>query len=119
MDDVAIWIEARSVARAVPCLFSLVPVDDAVEVSADGRAFVDVAVLVAVDGNLSPAASNDGTLARRDFADISDFALGEIVLELLRYVCILLHVLRSRAQSHARWIVELRPLVLPSLNQFV
>src|SRR4051812_43397244 len=105
-------------ARTVPGFFGLVPVDNAVEMGADGGAFVDVAVLVAVHSDLSPPASNDGTLASRDLAKIVHFAFGEVVLELLRYVCILLHVLGGRAQSHARRIVELRPLVLSSLNQF-
>src|SRR3954471_11248202 len=53
VDDVAIGIEARSVTRAVPGFFGVVPVHDAIEVCAHRRVKVNLAVLVAICSNLS------------------------------------------------------------------
>src|SRR4029079_19400382 len=53
VDHGAELVEARSVARAVPCGRGGVPGDDAAKVRADGGSAVHHAALVAVDGDLA------------------------------------------------------------------
>src|SRR5882762_801717 len=72
VDDFAVGIEARSMARTVPGLLGIVPVDDTVQVSAYSRVLMDVAALIAIDGDLASTAADYRSFAGLDGGDISD-----------------------------------------------
>src|SRR5437016_3697878 len=62
----AVGVEAAAVAGAVPGFFERVPLDDAAEVRAACRTFVELALVVAVDGELVQAGADDGAVAGGD-----------------------------------------------------
>src|ERR1043165_3009218 len=64
VQDLAERVEARAVAGAIPRLFAVIPVDDAAEMRADGRAFVQRAVGIAVDGHLLETVPHDAAGSR-------------------------------------------------------
>src|SRR5436190_23063175 len=68
-DRFAVRIEAAAVAGAVPGVFDRVPLDDAAEVGAGCGAFVDLALVVAVDGEFVQAGADDGAVAGGDVID--------------------------------------------------
>src|SRR6476659_4224393 len=119
VDDLAIRIKAGSMARAVPGFFGAIPMDDAVEVRADGGALMHIAPLVAIDSNFSPAAAKHGAFARFDGSDVTRLTRSEVILELLGDVHILPDVFGGSAEFDARGIIEPGPLVLAALHQFV
>src|SRR6202022_734688 len=104
VDDLADGIEARSMARTVPGLLSIVPVDDTVQVSAYSRVLMDVASLIAIHGDLASTAANYRSFPRLDGGDITDVTDREVILVLLEESKILLDCLRCRAKRHARRI---------------
>src|SRR2546423_204608 len=106
-------------ARAIPGFLGLVPTDDAVQMRADSRALMQRAAVIAIDGDFSPASTNDGSFAGFDRCNVVELAFREIILVLLGDIDVFLDVLRSSAKLDARWIIESRPLVLPALNQLV
>src|SRR5438132_9388090 len=59
-------VEPRAVQRAVPGAHGRIPMDDAAQVRAGGRAFVQLAPLVAIDGDFVQPAADDRTGAGRD-----------------------------------------------------
>src|SRR4030088_645172 len=119
VDDFAVGIEARPMARTVPGLLCIVPVDDTVQVSAYCRVLMDVAALVAIDGDLASTAADYRSFARLDDSDIADITRREVIPVLLGDVEILLDVFRCRAKRDTRWVVEPRPLVLSTLHKLV
>src|SRR5450759_796853 len=119
VDDLAIRIESRSMARTIPCLLGAVPVNDTVQVGAYGRALVEVAALIAICGDLAATAAHHRSFARPNGGKISDIAGREVILVLFGDVHVFLHVFRSHAKLDAGGIVELCPLVLSSLYQLV
>src|SRR5206468_3590260 len=72
----AAWVEAAAVTRAVPALFERVPLHDATEVRACGRALVIRVRLyqIAIDGDLAQTLSHHRALAGRDLALLSHLA---------------------------------------------
>src|ERR1700693_3138709 len=98
VDDLAVRIEARSMARTVPRLFSVVPVNDTVQVSANGRVLVDIAAIVEIHGNLAATPTEYSSVPRLDGSDITDITCREVILVLLGDIQIFLDVFRSRAQ---------------------
>src|ERR1700686_1183791 len=63
VDDLAVRVEARSMARAVPAFLGIVPVNDTVQVRANCRMLVDAAAVIAVYGDLATAATDYGSFA--------------------------------------------------------
>src|SRR3981081_593002 len=119
VDDLAIGIEARSMARTVPGFLGTVPVNDTVQVRADRRALVDAAAIIAVHGDLAATAPNYRSLARLDGCHITDITHREVIPVLLGDVQILLDVFWCRAKRYAGRIVEFCPLVFSSLHELV
>src|SRR5689334_8205621 len=74
IDDVAQRIEPRSVTRAVPGLLGTVPVHNAVKVGAHCGTLVDAAPLVAINGDFSSTAPDNGALAGFDRIDLVELA---------------------------------------------
>src|SRR4051794_20842870 len=105
VDDLAVWIEAGSVARAVPRFLRTIPANHAIEVGAYRRSLVDATVVVAIDGDLTSAATDDRALTGLDGVDGGRFAGGEIVLVLFGDVGVFLDVLGCRTQADTCWIV--------------
>jgi len=106
-------------ARTVPGFLGIVPVHDAVQVSAYSRVLVDVAAIIAIHGDLASAAADYRSVARLDSSDVTDITGREVILVLLGDVQILLDVFRCRPKRNARRIVELCPLVLSPLHELV
>jgi len=80
---------------------------------------VDIAALIAIDGDLASTAANHRSFAGFDASDITDIAGREVILVLFGDVQIFLDVFRSRAKRDAGRIVELCPLVLSPLHELV
>src|SRR5258705_2933610 len=80
---------------------------------------MSVASIIAVHSDLSSASSKNSTFAGLDLVGPVDITLGEPILVLLGGVDVLLQVFRSCTKLDARRIVELGPLVLPTLHQLV
>src|SRR4029079_11660144 len=95
VDDLAARVESRSVRRTIPRFLGVVPSHDPVQVGAYRRALVNGAVLIAIYGDLSAAATDDGTFTRLDSRDVTEITGGEPVLVLLGGVRVLLHIVRS------------------------
>src|SRR5439155_17043822 len=76
VDHVAEGVEPRAVQWAVPGAHGRVPLDHAAEVGASGRALVQVAFLVAVDGHLVQPAADHRPGPRRDLLGPADVAAG-------------------------------------------
>src|SRR5467141_2583582 len=55
VDHLAVRVETRSVAWAVPGFLRVIPVDDAKEVRTHRRKLVHCAAIIAIDGDLSSA----------------------------------------------------------------
>jgi hypothetical protein len=106
-------------ARTVPGLLCIVPVDDTVQVSAYSRVLMDVAARIAIHSDLASAAADYRSFSRLDGGDITDVTGREVILVLLGDIQIFLDVFRSRAKRDARRVVELCPLVLSSLHKLV
>src|SRR5438105_10921785 len=66
VQDLALGVEARAVARAVPALLCRVPADDALEVCAESAAVVHGPAVVAICRDLVNPAANDASLATRN-----------------------------------------------------
>src|SRR5687768_17119107 len=64
--DIAFAVEARSMARTIPRMLGGVPFDDATEVRADGRLFMQGPRVVTVDRHLGQAASKNRSGAGSD-----------------------------------------------------
>src|SRR3569832_1436811 len=66
MQHFAIDAEARAVAWAIPRLFSGIEGDDAAQVRAYGRTYVQSAALIPENGTLRQTAPDEGALAGRN-----------------------------------------------------
>src|SRR3954470_11911586 len=119
VDDLAIRVEARAVAGAVPCFFGAVPANDAVKMGTNRGSLVDVAVLVTIHRKLAAPAPDDGAFAGLDGIDSRSLAAGEIILVLLRDVGVFLDVFGRGAKPDSSGVIELGPLVLAALDQLV
>src|SRR5689334_20251445 len=64
VDDIAVGIEARSVARAIPAFFGMVPPHDAVEMRAHRGMLVDSATVISIHRELSSAATHNSAFSR-------------------------------------------------------
>src|SRR5262245_21038794 len=62
----AMFVESRSVARAIPALLGAVPMNDAAEVRTNGGSLVDLAIAVAVAGDFVQPAAEHGSAAGLD-----------------------------------------------------
>jgi hypothetical protein len=91
-------------------------VNDAVQVGANGRVLVDAAAVIPEDGDLATTATDYGSFARLDGADITNITRREVIPVLLGDIQILLEVFRCRAKRDTGRIVEFCPLVLSALD---
>src|ERR1043166_5846160 len=106
-------------ARAIPGFLGTVPAHDAIQVGADSRPLVNSAAIVAIDGDLSTAATHDCSLAGLDRSDVVELAFREVVLELLGNIDVFSDILGSSAKLDARWIIKSGPLVLATLDELI
>jgi len=106
-------------ARTIPGFLGIVPANDTVQVSANGRVLMDVTALIAIHGDLAAAVAYYRSFARLDGGNITNITGREVVLVLLGNVHVFFHVCRSRANLDPGRIVEACPLVPSSLHQLV
>src|SRR3954453_11870441 len=81
LEHLALWVEARAVARAVPAALGAVPVDLAAEMGAAGGARDEAAVVTTVPRDLLPRQPHDVALAGLEVLDRAAARLGEAVAE--------------------------------------
>src|ERR1700704_2411224 len=103
--------------RTIPGFLGTVPVNYAVQVSADGRVLVDVAAIIAIGSDLATTTTDNRPFARLDAGDITHVAGREVILVLLGHIQILFEIFWCRAKGNPRRIVELCPLVLSPLHK--
>src|SRR5260221_14632159 len=70
-DDLALRVEPRSVTGTIPALLGGIPTDDALEVRAHRRVFMETAARVPVSGDLVHTAPDDATLAARNVSRVA------------------------------------------------
>src|SRR5437763_919418 len=103
--------------RAIPALFPLVPVHDALQMRAGGGAFVDVAIRVAIGGDLVQAAAENGAGVVGDVIGGFHFAGRDPVAILNSDVEVFLRVLGRGAVRLARWVVDFGPRILFAVDE--
>ena len=79
-DDLSLWVEARTVAGAIPGFLRSVPVHNAAQMGAHGRAFVNGAASVPVDGKLGQTSPQYRSLASRNVVDRRNVTAAQPVL---------------------------------------
>ena len=114
-NNLAAGLEARAVARAIPRLFGLIPIDDALEMRADRRAQTDLAIRIAMRGDFLAIQLQDFALAGLYAGEgVALRAAQPLAHHVVRVVGVLGEVTPSPAQDVLAMDVEnLRPGIFP------
>src|SRR5688572_3922853 len=117
IEDLAISVEARAVARAIPGFLGMVPINDATEMRANRPALVPFASLITIDGNLFQTAADDCASSRSDRNLSGNVSAGGPIAILRRDVQVFFGKIFSRAERFSRRIVQSSPRILAALDQ--
>src|SRR5437588_2469931 len=98
VNNFSLWVETRSMAGTIPCLFRLIPIHNATQVGTYSGEGVQLPMAIPVCGYLLETVSNQRPGARSNFRYLIDITSACIIAVLHRYIQVLFRKFRCSPQ---------------------